>query len=88
MPSLTYLGRILHSFKPLNTPSFCPLFMLGNVWNNSQLYFCFQVLNDGLLSGAAVLGVPVKATIKEVCSIYLRIAYAAYNCYFVDLAAE
>lgn len=28
-----------------------------------------QVLKDGLLIGAAVLGVPAKATIKEVCII-------------------
>lgn len=33
---------------------------------NYSSVFCFKVLKDGLLNGAAVLGVPVKATIKEV----------------------
>ena len=36
-------------------------------------FILFQVLKDAAIHGAAVLGVPVKATIKEVNSVPLLI---------------
>lgn len=36
----------------------------------------FQVLKDAAIHGAAVLGVPVKATIKEVNSVSLLIIHS------------
>jgi len=39
----------------------------------------FQVLKDAAIHGAAVLGVPVKATIKEVISVlYFQIESFVY----------